>query len=251
MFIVVVGSYEGNDDVSVDKTNADTVLAALFPNRWKEDCTLNVSAKTVTASGGACDAKIIPFLYLDDVLVDEDLYTFTPGTGVFLFDATPASGTYTATFVRNIYGANIFTPDTAHPNTMKDVKAFGTIDPVYSTLEYQNTTHAVTVSGTFDVANARRKYAASDLEKSFYGDQWDEDSDAENEPKRNTDPFFVAGIWWYPDAEAGQLEIKKLVYYKCTLNKPIIPIPAGTDDPAGFTASAVSMYNRSVNTLAS
>jgi len=250
-FLVVIGSYTGSDDLTTDKENADTVLAALFPNRWKESCTLDISAKTVTASGGACDTTIIPFLYKDDVLVSEELYTFTAATGVFLFAATPATGTYTVTFVKNIFGANIYEPTSDFPNVTKDIKAFGAIDPVYSTIEYQDTKHGIKVSGSFDVAAARRKYAAAELEKAIYGSQWDEDSAAENTPARNTNPFFVAGIWWDPDAESGQLEIKKLIYYKCTLNKAVIPMPDGTDNQAKYELDAVSIYNRSVNTLKS
>jgi hypothetical protein len=244
-FLVVVGNYEGNDDLTVDKEAADTVLDALFPNRWKEACTPDYSAKTVTASVGACDESITPYLYCDDVLVDEDLYAFTAATGVFLFDATPATGTYTATFVKNIFGASVATPDSNFPNKTVDIKAFGTINPVYSSTQYEDTKHTIKISGTFDVSMLRRTNPIADLEKAFYGDQWSAVSEAENEPARNTDPFFVSCIWWTPDATTGQLEVKMLTYYKCTLNKPIIPIPDGTDNAAKWEADAVSLYCRS------
>lgn len=251
MFLVVVGSYTGNDDLTIDKTNADTELAKLFPNRHKEACTENVSAKTATLSGGAFDAAITPYVYRNDVLCDEDEYTFVAGTGVFTFSTLAADDVITVTLVKNIYGANLFEPDSSFPNTVKDVKAFGAIDPVYSTTEYQDTEHTIKVSGTFDISALRRTYPTADLEKAIYGSQWDETSDAENEPARNSNPFFVAGIWWFPDAEADQIEVKKLIYYKCTLNKAVIPIPDGTDNAAKFEIDAVSLYNRTVNTIAS
>jgi hypothetical protein len=243
--MVVVGSYTGNSDLTTDKANADTVLDKLFPDRWKESCSLNISGKTVTASGGPCDAAIAsPYLYKDDILVDDGLYTFAPGTGIFTFAATPAAGTYTATFVKNIFGANVADPTSDFPNATKDIKAFGAIDPVYSTTEYQDTKHAIKVSGTFDVSALRRTNPIADLEKAVYGSQWSAVSEVENTPARNTNPFFVAIIWWYPEAESDQLEWKKLVYYKCTLNKFIGPMPDGTDNPAKFEVDAVSIYNR-------
>jgi hypothetical protein len=77
-----------------------------------------------------------------------------------------------------------------------------------------------------------------------YGAQWSAVSEVENTPARNTNPFFVAVIWWDPDAETGQLEWKKLVYYKCTLNKFLGPVPDGTDNAAKFELDAVSKYCR-------
>jgi hypothetical protein len=242
--LVVVGSYSGNDDLTVDQAAADAILVALFPKRWKEACTLNVSAKTVTASVGACDAEIMPLLYKDDVLVDDTLYTFTAGTGVFLFADAPASGTYTATFVKHIYGAKVAEYDSSFPNKTQDIMAFGAIDAVYSSTQYEDSKHTVKVSGTHDVSKLRRKYPTADIEKAFYGSQWSATTAAENEFKRNSNPFFVAVIWWNPDATTGQVEVKQVVYYKCTLNKAIGPIPDGMDNPAKFEADAVALYSR-------
>jgi hypothetical protein len=251
MFCVVIGSYTGNDDLTIDKAAADAEIAKLFPNRWKESCTENVSAKTATLSGGAFDAAITPYVYRDDVLCAESEYTFVAGTGVFTFTTLGAGEVITVTLVKNIFGANLFEPDSSFPNTVKDIKAFGAIDPVYSTTEYQDTEHTIKVSGTFDISSLRRTYPTADLEKAIYGAQWDATSDVENTPARNTNPFFVAGIWWYPDATSGQVQVKKLIYYKCTLNKAVIPIPDGTDNAAKFEIDAVSLYNRTVNTLVS
>ena len=249
-FLVIVGSYTGNDDLTTDKGNADTELAKLFPKRWKETATPNVSANTATLIGGAFDAAIIPLVYKNDVLLAEDDYTFVAGTGVFsAFDPVLIGGdTVTVTLVKHIFGANVAEPDSQFPNKTTDIKAFGTIDPIYSSTQYEDTKHTIKVNGTFDVSILRRKYPVADLEKALYGSQWDEDSDAENEPKRNTNPFFVACIWWTPDASVDQMEVKKLIYYKCTLNKAVIPKPDGTENPAKYEIDAVSLYCRMVDT---
>jgi len=249
--LVVVGSYSGNDDLAVDKAAADAVLDAYFPARWKEACTSVTSSKTVTASGGACDHAIIPFLYCDDVIVSPSLYTFNYATGVFTFDATQATGTYTATFVKMIFGGNTSTPESSFPNTTEDVMGYGTDDPIYSSTKYDANKHSIKVSGMYDVGTTYRQYGAVDLMKSFYGSQFDETSDVAFELKRNNNPFFVAHIWWNPDATAGQLEIKKIIHYGCTLNKSLTPMPDGTGGPAKFEADAVSLYAYEVNTIKS
>lgn len=250
--LVVIGSYTGSSDLTTDKTNADAVLNALFPGRFKEAATVNASANTATLTGGAFNSELVPLVYKNDILLDEADYSFVAGTGVFSAFSPALTGgdTVTVTLAKFVYGVNAVEPVADFPVEVKDVKAFGTTAYVYRTTSYGDSKYSINVKGIYDARSLRRKYAANELQKALYGSQWDETSDAENAIERNSNPFVAALIWWYPDATTGDLTIEKVIFYKCTLNKGIFPKPDGTDNAASFEVDASSLYAYNVKTLA-
>lgn len=247
MQLLVIGDYEGSTDKDVDKANANTVLALLFPKRWKESATVDVSANTATLTSGF-DSRIVPLVYKNGTLIDESTYSFVASTGVFSAFNPTLTGidVITVTLVKNIFGAKAPEISSDFPSTTTDITGLGTIDPIYTSIKYEDTKHTLTVKGTFDIRKLRRKYPTVDLEKAVFGADWT--SGGTNELKRNPNPFFVAWIYWHPEATTGELEVKKIVSYHCSLQKPVIPMPKD-DGAAEYEINAVALYRDSIDTI--
>jgi hypothetical protein len=245
--LMVIGSYEGSTDQVSDKAAADAVLAALFPNRWQESGVMNVSALTFTLTKGAFDSRIVPLVYQGGILMDPSLYSFVPGTGVFTFLSLP-TGPITVTLVKNIFGAMAPDLTSDFPNKNLDITGLGAIDPIYSGIQFDPLKSGVKVKGTFDIRVTRRDNPTCDLEMAIYGDQWVPNSD--NRMIRNSNPFFIAWIYWNPDAAAGELQVKKVVHYGCILNKGVYPIPKDDGKPSEFEIDAISLYSDVIDTIA-
>jgi hypothetical protein len=251
--LIIIGNYTGSTDLATDKINADTEFAKLFPGRYKEETTENVSANTATLSGGAFDTALIPIVYKNDILLDEADYTFVAGTGVFsAFDPVlTGDDAITVTLVKQVFGAQSVASDADFPIKITDVKAIGTSDYVYRTTTYEDKKYTVNVKGAYDVRELRRTNPGNELQKAIFGAQWDATSAAANEITRNTNPFFVAIIWWFPDAASGEVEIEKTIFYGCKLTKGLNPHHEGTDKEASFDISAEALYAYMSKTLAS
>lgn len=251
--IIIIGSYTGSTDLATDKINADTELAKLFSGRYKESCTENVSANTATASLGAFDTALVPMVYKNDILLDEADYTFVAGTGVFSAFSPVLTGgdAVTVTLVKQLFGAQSITSDADFPIKISDVKAIGTTEYVYRTTTYDDTKYTVAVKGAYDVRSLRRTNPANELQKAVFGAQWDATSGAANAIARNTNPFFVAVIWWFPDAGSGELSMEKEIYYGCKLTKGLHPHHEGTDKEASFDLNAEALYAYQSKTLVS
>jgi len=250
--LVVIGSYTGNGDLTTDKAAADAVLAALFPGRFKEACTVNASANTATATNGAYSTELVPMVYKNGTLLDTSEYTATPGTGVFsaFTPPLPGSDVITVTLAKFVPGVQTVEPVADLPVKVADVKAFGSNAYVYRTTSNDDDKYTVNIKGAYDRKLLRRKYGPSDIEKSIFGAQWNANSGIANQIGRNSNPFFVAIIWWYPDATTGELVMEKLIFYKCTLNKAVFPKPEGTDKEASYEIDATAIYVYRVKTLA-
>lgn len=250
--VVVIGSYTGNGDYALDKIAADTVLAALFPDRYLEVATVVVSSNTATLVGGAYSSELVPMVYKNGTLLATTEYTEDPTTGRFHTFTTPLGGAdaITVTLAKFCPGVNAVEQVVDFPQKVTDVKAFGSNVYVYRTTSSEDDKYTINIKGAFDRKITRRKYGASDLAKALYGSQWSASSGVANQYSRNTNPFFVAVIWWYPSAATGEVKMVKNIFYKCTLQKAMMPKPEGTDKEASFEIDALALYAYQVQTLA-
>jgi len=251
--IVVIGSYTGSTDLSTDKSNADAELAALFPARFKQACTETVSSNIAVLSRGAYDSDITALVYKNDVLLDSSTYTATAGTGTFSAFSPALGGgdAITATLVRLAYGMQSLEYDADFPVDTVEIKSAGTREYIYKSTTPGDSKFTLTVNGAYDIRKLRRTTPGNELEKSVFGSQWVATSATANAVARNTNPFFVAVIWWYPSATSGEVTLEKVIFYKCDLTKGLMPTFDGIENEAKYNIEAEATYVYRIKTLVS